>query len=92
MINPGLIDLIPLAEDYRVMDLTPPARFWGRSLVDLQLRARHGVFVIAIKQPETHGFVFLPEPSRVIVATDVLVLIGREADLLALEAAPRAPR
>lgn len=92
MINPNLIDLIPLAEDYRVMDLTPPGHFHGRSLIDLQLRARHGVFVIAIKQPKTHGFEFLPQPSRVIEPTDVLVLIGREADLLALEEKKRHPR
>ncbi|GMV40052.1 MAG: hypothetical protein AMXMBFR64_17680 [Myxococcales bacterium] len=92
MINPNLTDLIPLAEDYRVMDLTPPGHYLGRSLIDLQLRARHGVFVIAIKQPKTHGFEFLPQPSRVIAHADVLVLIGREADLLALEEKPKTNR
>lgn len=89
MVNPNLVDLIPLAEDYRVMDMAPPATFCNRSLIDLQLRARHGVFVIAIKRPKEHAFLFLPDPGTIIHATDVLVLIGRESDLLAVEGASR---
>lgn len=88
MLNPNLLDFIPLAKDYRVMDLAAPEAFHGRSLISLQLRPRFGLFVIAIKRNEGSTFVFLPGPAQVIEPDDVLVLIGREEDILRLHEAP----
>jgi len=85
MLNPNLLDFIPLAQDYRVMDLATPVSFVGQSLIRLQLRKRLGVFVIAIKKHGGETFVFLPGPEQVIEPNDVLVLIGREKDILALQ-------
>lgn len=85
ILNPNLLDFVPLAQDYRVIDVTPPESFVGRTLIDLQLRKRFGVFVIAIKRRNGNPFLFLPGPDEVIHPHDVLVLIGRERDVLALQ-------
>ncbi len=84
IINPNLLDFIPLAEDFEVMDVVPPDSFHGKSLQELKLRDRFGVFAIAVKELVPERFVFLPGPRFVIKPSDVLVLIGREQDLLAL--------
>jgi trk system potassium uptake protein TrkA len=83
--NPNLLDFIPLEEDYRVMDVAPPDSFYGKSLIDLNLRKRLGVFVLAVKELVPPRFVFLPPPDFVIKPSDILVMIGREADLLRLQ-------
>ncbi len=90
MLNPNLLDFIPLARDYRVMDIVAPHEFRGESLIDLQLRKRFGLFVIAIKKQggDDESFVFLPGPNYVIRDSDVLVLIGREEDILRLREQP----
>lgn len=88
MLNPNLLDFIPLAKDYRVMDVTAPGAFWGQSLLDLQIRKRFGLFVIAIKKHRGDTFVFLPGPEHVIAQDDVLVMIGRESDILRMREAP----
>ncbi len=82
MINPNLLDFIPLAEDYRVMDLAPPNSFCGKSLRELNLRKDFGVFVIAIKELVPTRFVFMPDPDFVIKPSDILVAIGKEKDIL----------
>jgi trk system potassium uptake protein TrkA len=82
MLNPNLLDFIPLAKDYRVMDIAAPGAFWDRSLISLQIRNRFGLFVIAIKKHQGGAFVFLPGPDYVIVRDDVLVMIGRETDIM----------
>ena len=82
MLNPNLLDFIPLAKDYRVMDVVAPSVFRGRSLIDLQLRNRFDLFVIAIKKHGGETFVFLPGPNHIIEREDVLVVIGKEADIL----------
>ncbi len=90
MFNPNLLDFIPLAKDYLVMDVAAPKAFMGRSLISLQLRSRFGLFVIAIKKNEGKTFDFLPGPDHVIEVDDVLVLIGREDDIKALQESPRS--
>jgi trk system potassium uptake protein len=79
--NPNLLDFIPLAEDFRVMDVAPPDSFHGHSLQELNVRDQFGVFVIAVKELVPPRFVFLPGPSFRIKPSDVLVVIGRESDL-----------
>jgi trk system potassium uptake protein TrkA len=88
LLNPNLLDFIPLGKEHRVMDIAAPASFWEHSLLDLQIRNRFGLFVIAIKQDRDEGFVFLPGPDHVIGKGDVLVVIGREAEILCLTESP----
>jgi trk system potassium uptake protein len=84
MINPNLLDFIPLAEDYQVIDLASPNAFYGKSLRELNLRKDFGVFVIAIKELVPPRFVFMPDPDFVIKPSDILVAIGKEEDILRL--------
>lgn len=91
IINPNLLDFIPLEEDYRVMDVAPPDSFYGHTLAELDLRKRYGVFVLAIKELVPMRFLFLPGPDFVIKPSDILVMIGREKDLMHIRemAAPK---
>lgn len=79
--HPNLLDFVPLEEDYRVMEIAPPELFVGKTLKDLQIRNRFGVFVIAIKEIVPPRFVFLPDPAFTVKPSDILVVIGREKDL-----------
>jgi trk system potassium uptake protein len=85
--NPNLLDFIPLAEDFEVMDVAPPDSFIGHTLQELNMRERFGVFAIAIKELVPQRFLFLPGPDFVIKPSDILVLIGRDADLAKLREA-----
>ncbi len=84
IINPNLLDFIPLAEGYEVLDVAPPDEFCGRSLSELNLRERYGAFVIGVKELVPPNFVFLPGPDFVIKPSDILVMIGRHHHLTML--------
>jgi trk system potassium uptake protein len=84
IVNPNLLDFIPLAQDFRVMDVAPPDAFLGHTLQELNVRERFGVFAIAVKELVPENFVFLPGPNFVVKPSDILVMIGREDDLLRL--------
>jgi trk/ktr system potassium uptake protein len=84
IVNPNLLDFIPLAQDFRVMDVAPPDAFFGHNLQELNVRERFGVFAIAVKELVPENFVFLPGPDFVVKPSDILVMIGREDDLLRL--------
>ncbi len=86
ILNPNLLDFVPLEEDYQVMDLAPPDSFYGHTLAELDVRKKYGIFVLAVKELVPTRFLFLPSPDFVIKPSDILVVIGKEQDLAALRA------
>jgi len=82
--NPNLLDFVPIGGDYQVIESRLPSTFDGRTLSDIGLRRRFGVFVIAVRRQEPESVEFLPDADFRLRSGDVLVLIGREGDLARL--------
>ena len=49
IINPNLLDFVPLAHGYAVVDFVAPVQFCNHNLGSLHIRNAYGVFVMAIK-------------------------------------------
>ncbi|MFW5871463.1 MAG: potassium channel family protein [Verrucomicrobiota bacterium] len=84
VLNPDLLDYVPISEDYSVMQINSPPEFHGRTLQELNLRRNLGVFVIAMRDPESDNTIFLPGPDSVVQEKMVLVVIGRPEDVNAI--------
>lgn len=85
IINKNLLDFIPLSENYMVMQITPPDWAFGKTLMQLDMRKRFGIFVIAVKEHIPERTAFLPGPDFVIKDSDALVVIGKKESLEALD-------
>ncbi len=83
--TPNILDFIPLAEDYNLLQVDPPRAFIGKTLRDLDLKAKYNVFVIAIKELVPENFVLVPPASFLIKDSDVLMLIGKEQDIAKIQ-------
>lgn len=81
LINRNLLDFIPLSENYMVMQITPPHWAIGKNLLELDLRKRFGIFVIAVKEHVPERTAFLPGPDFVIKDSDALLVIGKKDSL-----------
>ncbi|MFH0910763.1 MAG: TrkA family potassium uptake protein [Planctomycetota bacterium] len=88
VVNPNLLDFVPLTDDYSVVEVMPPEAFYGHSLAELDLRRRFAVFVIAVKEYVPSRMVFLPGPEFVVKPSDTLIVIGQKKGLEALQHAP----
>jgi trk system potassium uptake protein TrkA len=80
--NPDIRDMFPLAEDYRIMEIEAPGKTHGKTLAQLDLRALFGILVLAVRQAEEAHFRFLPPADKVIQPAEVLMVLGRELDLV----------
>lgn len=78
---PALIDQIPLAPEYSIVEVALPDDFAGKSLRKLQLREKFGVTVIAIKDVLKDTMVFIPPPDLILAADSALLIIGRNPDI-----------
>ncbi len=81
LVNRNLLDYIPLSDNYMVMQITPPDWALGKTLLQLDLRKRFDIFVIAVKEHIPERTVFLPGPGFVVKDSDALLVIGKKESL-----------
>ena len=81
LISPNVFDYLPLSEDCMIFEMAPPESFLGKTIADLQLRSLYNVMVIAVKDVLTDQVTTLPPAPFVIKDGQVLVLVGKEADI-----------
>jgi trk system potassium uptake protein TrkA len=74
--NPNVLDYLPFIEGYSIVQLTPPATFVGKNLIELDLINRLGIQVIAVTETLTENVVMIPTGRFVVKDSDVLVLLG----------------
>jgi len=79
--KPNLLDFIPLAEGFELVEIGPPRDFIGRSLRQLELRTKYNVFIIAIQELVPENFVFVPPADFVLKDSDVMIMLGRTEDI-----------
>jgi trk system potassium uptake protein TrkA len=84
--RPNVLDFIPLAEDYDLVQVGPPKEFIGKTLMELNLRAKYNVHIIAINELVPENFVLVPPASFVIKDSDVLIMLGKSADIKKIKA------
>ena len=92
LVSPKILEQLELSEDYSIIETLPPKEFIGKSLRKLEIRAKHGITVIAIKEKKALGsrredgeisrvINILPEADYVIKEDEVLVVIGGNKDI-----------
>ena len=77
----NMLDFIPLSEDFELVQVGPPRDFIGKTLKDLNLRAKYKVHIIAIKQLVPENFVLVPSASFRTNESDILVMLGKTDDI-----------
>jgi trk system potassium uptake protein TrkA len=84
--RPNVIDYLPISEGYSIQEFAVPAAFTGKSLAELDLRRKYGVFVIAVKELIPERVVLNPEADFVFKDSDIMVILGSDVDLDKLKA------
>ncbi|GGE17787.1 potassium transporter Trk [Marinithermofilum abyssi] len=83
LISPNILDYIELADDYSILEISAGEFFRGKTLEELDIRAKFGCNVMAIKSGDRINIA--PMANDVIHEGDILVVIGHNDDLKKLE-------
>jgi trk system potassium uptake protein TrkA len=78
---PNIIEHIPLGDDFAITEVSPPRKFIGKNLVELDLRNRYQVTVLGVRDVLTEEFIALPSAQRLIRDSDILILAGKPEDV-----------
>lgn len=84
--HPNILDFLPLADEYDMLQVDPPKEFVGKSLKDLNLRAKYNIHIIAIKELVPENVVLVPPAGFIIKDSDILVMLGKSQDIKKVKA------
>ncbi len=79
----NVLDYIELSDAYGIIDVPAPASWVGKSLKELNVRAKLGVNIIAVKRHEDINV--SPAADYTITAEDVMVVLGDNKALNAVQ-------
>jgi len=79
----NVLDYIELSEDYGIIDLPAPAPWHNKSLIELNVRAKLGVNILAVKREGT--ITVSPSADFRIEQGDVMVVLGDTQALKAVQ-------
>lgn len=83
--SPNILDYIELSPDYSILDMKVSGAMIGKNLQELDIRAKFGCNVMAIRQGSEMNI--SPRAEDRLVEDEVLVIVGRKDNLAKLEKA-----
>ena len=83
LVSGNLVDYLELAPGISIVEVVAKPEFVGKTLRQLNLRARYGINILAIRRGDSINLG--PGADDAIAEGDVLVAIGHDRDLEALE-------
>ena len=77
----ALLNYIHLSGDFSIQEMAVPNAWKGKSLRELQLRMKHNVSVIAVRDVLTDQLIAVPDPDAPLKDSDTLLVAGNGANL-----------
>jgi len=87
LVIPNALDYISLSADYSLVEVTVPAPFVGHTLRSIDLRAKYGLMLVAIKR-QVDGkeqTIVSPPADQILLAGDTVALLGSNDRLAKIE-------
>ncbi|WP_210608591.1 potassium channel family protein [Priestia flexa] len=79
MISNSVLDYLELSDEHSIVELVASRRMAGNTLIDLDIRAKYGINIVAIKRNQ--DIIVSPQASESIKQDDILIVIGADVNI-----------
>ena len=76
-----MMDILELSGSHSIAETRPPREWIGKSIKELNVRAKYGVSIMAVRSGECGKIEVSPGAEYMIHKDDVLIVVGRNEDL-----------
>lgn len=83
LISSNILDYIELSEEHSIVEVIASRKMVGKSLVELNIRAKYGCNIVAVKRGDE--IIVSPDAQFSFEENDVLIVIGRDNDISRFE-------
>ena len=77
--NDSIFDYIKLSDEFSIMEITPMKSWIGKNIIQANIRAKHHVNVLAVK--DSDGTVSMPGAEYLFNAAHHVMVMGRQQDI-----------
>ncbi|WP_455539556.1 potassium channel family protein [Terrisporobacter sp.] len=84
LVSDNILDHIELDPEYSIMEIVTPNRWVGKTLIELDLRAKYEITILAIKNGDKVNVI--PSPREELQENSILVVIGKNNNISAIVA------
>lgn len=78
---PNVLDFLPLGSDFSVVEIAVPKSLTGRTLAEADLRRKHRISVLAVKDDGSEQPEVIPLAEHRLSPGQLLLVIGRTEDV-----------
>nr|HPJ02908.1 TrkA family potassium uptake protein [Candidatus Limiplasma sp.] len=82
LITPNVLEMMEFSGDYRLIEIILPAKWVGSSIIEVDVRRRFGISILAIQRDGQ--FVVSPSPDEVFQTGDILLVLGQKDDIASI--------
>lgn len=79
ILSNNVLDYLELSDEHSIMEIKANEKLAGFTLVDLDIRAKYGINIVAIKRGTE--IIVSPQADMEIELGDILIIIGSDADI-----------
>lgn len=79
LVNDNMIDYMILSDEYSLAEIVAPKRWFGKTMIELDIRCKYGVSVIGFR--ENGRINISPDPSRKFKQGDIIIAAGDNTSL-----------
>lgn len=83
LVSNNVLDYLELSDEYSIVELIASHKMHNKSLIELDIRTKYGVNIVAIKRNEE--IIISPQANWKIAQGDILIVIGTYHDINRLE-------
>ncbi len=81
---PNVIDFLPIDPEYSFLEIAAPDSYAGKMLQEIDLRKRHNIWVVGVKDALTGKLKMFPGGDYQLSADQVLLIVGKQVDVTTL--------
>ena len=75
----NVLDYLELSDEHSIMEIKANEILAGSTIIDLDIRAKYGINIVAIKRGA--DILVSPQADEKIIINDILIVIGADADI-----------
>jgi len=79
IISNNVLDYLELSDEHSIVEIVASENMDGKSLIDLDIRAKYGINIVAIKRDK--NIIVSPQATELILDGDILIVIGADTDI-----------
>ncbi|MBD3106888.1 TrkA family potassium uptake protein [Bacillus sp. AGMB 02131] len=79
IVSNNILDYIDLSDDHSIVEIVASPRLNGRTLIDLDIRAKYGINIVGLKRG--NKVIISPAADEMIYVGDILIVLGADTDI-----------